>query len=707
MSFAINTYDNLALYDKIQIVVHHTPEINIRQQAIIRALLSVHGKATLSELAEQTGLSPRIIRYNMDVVRSWLSCEDVNFINKPGYGVEIVASQEKKNNLLDTINQLEDCDIVLSRQQRMRIILLYLLVVEEPISTKQLVEVEEFSRSTLFKDIRDIETWLNRFGLQLIRKSAKGLWIEGSEESRRFALVRLLREELGDNSWYQISNNFLTSKKYCNDSISSRFALFINQLELPFCRRIIQYIEENISMSMSVISEAEIMVYLGVAILAMRIGNILDGELDPEIEESDEYAISQIIGYQIEKKFDVKPSDKELEIIAALVTSSKWDNFYLHENAIGNSYPAATKKSEKMADDIVNICSMRLHPMLKIDDILIHELAHHLDYAIFRLKHHIPIRNSNLNIMQEKYDQVYRVAESSVFILENEINITVPQEEIGFISMYLLAALERLRTVEDSRLSVIITNDGTRSKSSLLKSRLEYEFPNLKVSQIINTFDQIPQTNQHAEVIISTMSLEEPPLPVIEVSPFLELEDIKNIQRWITEKNQRRRVRNLDDIEQQNSLVDLLKLSHISLIKEAKTWQEIVQAASDPLIKTNCIQPRYVKAMIDLIENHGFYMYMGSGVLLLHAKPTDGVNELCISMLRLSKPYHFIDNLIPDIDLVFVLGATDDNSHLNALFQLNEMVQISEFMQKIRKAGKPSEIIHILWEWMPKLTGNI
>ena len=688
-------------------MVHHTPEINIRQQSIIRALLSAHGKVTLSELAETTGLSSRIIRYNMDVVRSWLSCEDIHFINKPGYGVEIVASQEKKKAMLESVNCLEDCDIILSRQQRMRIILLYLLVVEEPISTKQLVEVEEFSRSTLFKDIREIENWLNHYGIQLKRKSAKGLWIEGSEESRRFAIVRLLREELGEKSWYQISKAFLTSNKFCSDTTSSRFTLFINQLELPFCRKIIQYIEENISMSMSVISEARVMVYLGVAILAMRIGNILDGEIDPEIQQSDEFAIAQIIGYQIEKKYDVKPSDKELETIAALIISSKWDNFYIYSTERTSRYPSATARSEKIATDIVSICSMRLHPMLKIDETLIRELAHHLDYAIFRLQHHIPIRNESLNTILEKYNQIYRVAESSVFILENEINITAPQEEIGFIAMYLLAALERLRTVEDSRLSVIITNDGVRSKSSLLKSRLEYEFPNLKIIQIINTFDHIPVTNQHGEVIISTMPLENPSLPVIEVSPFLEVEDIKNIQRWITEKNQSHRAGNLHNFDQQNSLIDLIKLSHITLLKNAKSWQEIVRTASEPLIRNHCIEPRYVEAMIELINHHGFYMYMGSGVLLLHAKPTDGVNELCISMLRLSKPFHFAENLIPDIDLIFVLGATDDNSHLNALFQMNEMVQIPEFMQKIREVDKPSEIIHQLWEWIPKLSGNI
>lgn len=678
----------------------HFPEINLRQQIILRALLSAHGKVTLAELAEQTGLSPRVIRYNMDVARSWLNCAKVSFLNKPGYGLEIVASQERKSDLLETLNNLEDCDIVLSRKQRVRIILLYLLLVEEPLSTRQLVEVEEFSRSTLFKDICEVETWLAGFGMRLMRKSAKGIWIEGLEESRRFALVRLLREELGDKNWYQLSNIFLNAAKFNNSSISSRFGLFINQLELPFCRRMVQQIEENIGISMSVISQAEIMIYLGVAILAMRIGNIIQGEIDAEVASGDEFPVAQVVGYQIEKKYDINVSQKELEIIAALIMSSKWDNIYLPNDQA----PVATRSSAKIAADIVNICSMRLHPMLKIDQTLVSELAHHLDYAIFRLKHHIPIRNAHLRTLQERYTQVYRVAESSVFILENEINNHVPQEEVGFIAMYLLAALERLRTVEDSRLSVIVANDGTRSRSSLLKSRLEYEFPNLKVIQIINTYDQIPASSQRAEVIISTMPLEEPSIPVIEVSPFLEAEDIKNIQRWIAEKNQSKRWRKLGDFEGQTTLVDLLKLAHISLKDSAATWQEMVALASQPLLQNGCIQPRYVQAMNDLIENHGFYMYMGAGVLLLHAKPTDGVNQLCVSLLRLAIPFHFEDERIPDVDMIFVLGALDDNAHLTALFQLNELVQMADFMQALRQAGKPSEIIHQLWEWLPRLT---
>lgn len=136
-----------------------TPEINIRQQNIIRALLNAHGKSTLNELAEKTSLSPRIIRYNMDIVRSWLLCYKVEFINRPGYGIEVVASQQIKSDLLEAINTMEGGDIVLSRKQRVRIILLNLLTTDSPLTAGHISEVEEFSRSTLFKDICEMEIW--------------------------------------------------------------------------------------------------------------------------------------------------------------------------------------------------------------------------------------------------------------------------------------------------------------------------------------------------------------------------------------------------------------------------------------------------------------------------------------------------------------------------------------------------------------------
>jgi transcriptional antiterminator len=684
-------------------VIDRKPDINIRQQNIIRELLEAHGKITFSELAEKTGLNARIIRYNMNIVRTWLQISDIEFINKPGYGVEVVASQQKKNDLLETINALEDCDLVLSREQRIRIMLSYLLTSNEPVAAKTVSEVENFSRSTIFKDIQGVEKWLSKFNIRLLKRSAKGLWIEGREESRRFALVRLIREELRDKRWHRLFGYFETHQHFTSDAISHRIADFINQLRLDFTHQLILYIEENINRCMSLKSRVEIMMYLGIMIQSIQGGKSIHGEVDKNVTVTDEYAVAQVLAYKIEKKFQINLNPKEIELLTALIIGSRWENNPFREFNELNNIPSSYK-SEHIAQQMINICSMRLHPMLKIDEVLFQELKNHLDYSLFRLNYHIPIRNLYLNAIKERFPKIYRVAESSIFILENEVSTRIPEEEVGFIAMYLLSALERLRTVEDSHLNAIIANDGVRAKSSLLQSRLEYEFPNLRVVRTINTFETSSSNDLEGDLIISTLPIEDSNLPVIEVQPFLEIDDIKSIQRWIAEKNQSKRKQNLRSLDQQNSLVDLLKLAHITFSLGGISWREIVALASQPLINSGVIQNHYLSAMIEVIENYGFFMYMGSGVLLLHAKPTDGVNQLCMSMLKLEQPIRFENDTTPDTDIIFVLGATDDNSHLTALFQLNELIQYPEFMNGIRNTKKPSEVVNILWRWLPKLT---
>ena len=290
------------------------PEINVRQRSIIRALLGANKKVTLRELAEETGLSSRSVRYNMEIVRSWLLCHDLQFINRPGYGLEVVAAQDLKNNLLQQISSLNDCDIILTRQQRIRIILLYLLTSSEPVAAKHVSEIEAFSRSTFFKDICEIESWLEKYQIRLLRRSSKGLRIEGSETSRRFALSRLLRRELGEKRWFMLSKNLDEDHNLLSESISSVFAAFLDQLEMQFARKLIRYIEENIGVSLSPISQSEIMVYLAIAIHAVKHDKPVHGNIDEQIRVSEEFGIAQMIAYQIQKKLDFQLNEKEKEI---------------------------------------------------------------------------------------------------------------------------------------------------------------------------------------------------------------------------------------------------------------------------------------------------------------------------------------------------------------------------------------------------------
>jgi len=684
-------------------MVARRPDINVRQQRIIRELLRTRGKITLSEIADKTDLNPRIIRYNMKVVCAWLLAGEVTFINKPGYGLEVVASEQAREILLEELNALEDCDLILSKAQRIRIMLLYLLTSPEPFSSKSISEIENFSRSTIFKDTQDIEEWLSGYEMRLMKQSAKGLWIEGREASRRFALVRLVREELGDHRWHRLFNDIEKKIPFDDKVASHRFLSFLGTLNLEYSSNLIRFIEENINRCMSQKSRVEIIVYIGVMILALRATQSMQGAVeDEEILATEEFETARILGYMIEQEFGLSMNEKELELLAALIIGSRWEESPQSGDEEANP-TSLSLKYDQLTQQIINICSMRLHPMLKIDHILFEELKNHLDYSIFRLKYHIPIRNRNLGTIKEKYPEIYRVAENSIFILEKELDVRIPPEEIGFIAMYLLSALERLRTEEDSHLRVIIANNGVRATSSLLQSRLEYEFPGLRVVKTINSFENIPIAKEEGDVIISTLPIEDAKLPVIQVQPFLERENISDIQHWIQQENQSKRQEKLLSLHEQTSLVDLIKLSHITFAKRVYSWQDMVAIASQPLIHSGAIQERYLRAMVDVITDYGFYMYMGSGVLLLHAKPTDGVNRLCMSMLKLDKAFIYDQDTLPETDIIFVLGATDDNSHLKALFQLNELIQHAEFMVSIRTATKPAQIINTLWQWLPRL----
>jgi transcriptional antiterminator/mannitol/fructose-specific phosphotransferase system IIA component len=680
--------------------------INARQRQIIYALLTNEKRVTLAELAKLTNLSSRIIRYNLDVVKAWFEYNNVNLISRRGYGIEIDASKADRKRLLSTINELMDCDIILSRQQRIRILMISLLLSEGPIAAQNLAENEAISRSTIFKDIQEVEKWFYKHNLKLERQTNKGLWVTGNEESRRFALLQIIRDELGEKKWHNLANYFKISSKYYDKSISIKIENFINELDLTFSRKLVDYIEHAAGRSMSIKSRVETQVYLAIAIHAMENDTFVIKEYDEEIAHTVDYEISQLISNDIKKRLQINIPEGEIQVIAAYLLSCKWAATTLIPSDGQLPIQEINSDSLEIAQEIVSVCSKQLHPLLKIDQELIDGLAIHLDSTMNRLKYGLTIRNSYLEDTKLIYPEIYRSAERGSLVLAKRIGHRVPPEEVAFLTMYLAAALERLRTVHGVRRSVIIASDGIRAKPTLLKARLEYEFSNLNVIEIMNNFDWDNATKYEADIIISTMPLENQPLPIIHVSPFLNTEDIRAIQKWLTEKDEHDR-KNEKLLKAENvNLVDLLELSNIRFEKGANTWQEAVQLASQPLQENEKISRRYIDAMVRIINEHGAYMAMGDGALLLHAAPTDGVNELCLSLLILEEGISFGNDNNGPFDIIFVLGAVDGYTHLTALFQLSDLLQKTDFIKELREVQKPASVLRTVWRYLPDVTEN-
>ncbi len=127
-----------------------------------------------------------------------------------------------------------------------------------------------------------------------------------------------------------------------------------------------------------------------------------------------------------------------------------------------------------------------------------------------------------------------------------------------------------------------------------------------------------------------------------------------------------------------------------------KDWEEATDYVGKLLVSAEKITPDYIAAMKRVLKELGAYAVIAPGIVLLHARPEDGVVEACLGLITLSDPVPFGHSENDPVDLVFALGAVDKLAHISALQQLAEMLGDAEKLQEIRSASSDDSLLKIL-----------
>ena len=144
----------------------------------------------------------------------------------------------------------------------------------------------------------------------------------------------------------------------------------------------------------------------------------------------------------------------------------------------------------------------------------------------------------------------------------------------------------------------------------------------------------------------------------------------------------------------ENSLASLITPERIRLKITADKWQDVVEKAGEPLSKSGVIESSYIDSMKKIIRKFGPYAVTFPGVVLLHARPEDGVRKLCMSLITLKDSVRFGHAENDPVDIAVVIGAVDVHSHLRALRELVGLLGNEDAIKKIRS----SEDVHEVWE---------
>lgn len=144
------------------------------------------------------------------------------------------------------------------------------------------------------------------------------------------------------------------------------------------------------------------------------------------------------------------------------------------------------------------------------------------------------------------------------------------------------------------------------------------------------------------------------------------------------------------------SLADLLTEDMIQLRVRAGNWQDALRQGGALLVESGGVEPEYIDAMIEMVNEMGPYVVIAPGLALGHSRPDAGVNRTCFSLITLETPVEFGVPSNDPVDVVFSFAAPNKDDHIQALRELAILCSNAENMRCIRAASESSEITALL-----------
>lgn len=142
----------------------------------------------------------------------------------------------------------------------------------------------------------------------------------------------------------------------------------------------------------------------------------------------------------------------------------------------------------------------------------------------------------------------------------------------------------------------------------------------------------------------------------------------------------------------------MIELQNIATQVPAANWEEALQAAGQLLVNAGSCTEAYVSATIDAVKELGPYIVLAPHVALGHSRPSPEVLRSDIALAIPQTPVNFGVGDKDPVKLVFSFCATDNDSHLELLGKLADILGSPEQIEALAQAQTPQEVLNLIKE---------
>lgn len=673
------------------------------------------------DLVARTNLSQRTIYYDLNQINSWLRTQGLELIeSQHGKGLFLPAASKSKL-MVSKDQSFEDWQYQLSRQEREVLIKAKILLEEQDASMQRFMDLTSMSRGTIAKEIKEIKQEFSKAGLRLYYKKGSGYRLSGPEDAKRTMLSNILATIFSQPDWQNVRNEV-------HKMIQPEAATWSHETDQRRLVREILYEAEK-ELGLTLTDEMVEILSLQILMIMKRIEleeYILVPEAEKQVlQQTEAYKAALHITNKLGNVKEVSFPDDEVCFITMNLLGSKvqHDNFnrYTEQELSG-----LKEVVQQMIDDF------QLYSCVVFDDKngLEENLISHIKPTYYRLKYGLSIANDLAESIQKTYHDIFHLTKRVMRHLERYVGKIVPDEEVAYITLHFGGWLTKEKKKVETKFKALIVCENGIGTSNMLRTQLENLIAGLNVITTISMREY--RTNEYeADVIFSTNYIKEKDIPVIHLPAILtnlekerviqrmnELFDSKPPEKNVTDHlmdviKRHATIHQEDDLKkelvhllEQNTprikeirkpmLNELLTEQTIQLKDRVSSWEEAIRVASQPLIDLQSIRPDYVDAMVTNVKELGPYIVIAPNIAIPHARPETGVEQLGMSFLRLKEPVHFSEKEKHRAQLVIVLAAIDNQTHLKALAQLTELLSNEDNVEQLISASDRQTVIELI-----------
>lgn len=552
--------------------------------AQILEIMELRRTARLESLAEKLKVGTKTIRNDIRELNRLL--EDSALVESVSgrYALFVLdekAFQEKKQVIYS------QNDYMNSPAKRYGYILNRLMHEEGAVLIDDLADEICVGRTTINGDLKKLREMLESYQLQIVGRTNTGICLEGEEFQLRLFLLEQMYEHLFesfllDDDLEAMVNGYC--REYGLDYVTTRY--FMRSYTLMIDRVLNDHPLSSLQ------------------------------EKYHELEQTTAYRFAEKIIEQTIEMFRVQIPMEEILFLSLPIAGMR--------TPMSRDDKEALEISEEVAELVVKILNRIAYDMnfhISPTDLL-DDFVYHINFMLNRLKYRFYIKNYALAEIRERYPLAYRMAELAKKVIEEQTNLLVVDDELGFLASYFSLFLEEQHYKKPRvfRVGIVCVQGAISGRliqvrlEKLMSDRTEFELLSEKDAGGRSDFDLMISTSR---------TYESDTIPVICLEEiFDEVEVLRQIER----------LKYLGHLELPvktgiNSLIaTILEPEHFYVLDPGLSYTEAMLYIADRLIQEGVLDRSFKEALLKreekstmlFDENIGFphLQYPGEKIIL-------------------------------------------------------------------------------------------